>query len=87
MSDLPSSAAESLVWPYSNVYAIELCLAHVRGIAEEATPDDLDREVELYGRTTTGRRVLLRLLVHLNEHTGQLVAYARSIDVTPPWSR
>lgn len=66
---------------------LERALAHARGIAEEATPDELDREVELFGRTTTARRVLLRLLVHVNEHTGQLVAYARSIGVTPPWSR
>ncbi len=62
-------------------------LAHARGVVEDITPERLDREVELFGRTTTARSVLLRLLVHVNEHEGQLVAYARSIGVTPPWSR
>lgn len=66
---------------------LERALAHAREAATGVAPEALDREVELFGRTTTARRVLLRLLVHLNEHTGQLVAYARSLDVTPPWSR
>lgn len=69
------------------VEELERALAHARESATGVAPESLDREVELFGRTTTARRVLLRLLVHLNEHTGQLVAYARSIGVTPPWSR
>ena len=31
--------------------------------------------------------VLLRLLIHTNEHMGQSVAYARMIGVVPPWSQ
>ena len=30
--------------------------------------------------------LLLILLSHSHEHLGQLIAYARSNDVTPPWS-
>lgn len=30
---------------------------------------------------------LLALLEHNGEHKGQLIAYARSNDVTPPWSK
>ena len=29
----------------------------------------------------------LRIIVHANEHMGQLVAYARMTGVVPPWSR
>jgi len=29
----------------------------------------------------------LRIIVHANEHMGQLVAYARMTGVTPPWSK
>jgi uncharacterized damage-inducible protein DinB len=31
--------------------------------------------------------VYLRIIVHANEHMGQLVAYARMTGVVPPWSR
>lgn len=66
---------------------LERALAHARGVVEGLEAEELDREVDLFGRATTPRGVLLRLLVHVNEHTGQMVAYARSIGVTPPWSR
>jgi len=29
----------------------------------------------------------LRIIVHANEHMGQLIAYARMTGVTPPWSK
>ena len=51
---------------------------------ERAIADDLERENERFG---TVRGVLLRALVHANEHLGQLVAYGRSNGVVPPWSR
>lgn len=68
------------------VAELERALAHAREVVEGMEAEALDREVDLFGRATTARAVLLRLLVHVNEHTGQLVAYARSVGVTPPWS-
>lgn len=47
---------------------------------------DLDREVELGSPTTVGD-VWIRATVHLHEHLGQSIAYARSNAVVPPWSR
>jgi uncharacterized damage-inducible protein DinB len=29
----------------------------------------------------------LRIIVHANEHMGQLIAYARMAGVVPPWSK
>jgi uncharacterized damage-inducible protein DinB len=29
----------------------------------------------------------LRIIVHDNEHMGQLVAYARMSGIVPPWSK
>jgi uncharacterized damage-inducible protein DinB len=46
----------------------------------------LDEEIELFGPPMSKRAVLLILLSHSHEHLGQLIAYARSNDVTPPWS-
>jgi len=50
-------------------------------------PKDLERKVQLFKRDTTAEAVYLRLLVHNNEHMGQLIAYARMSGVKPPWSK
>jgi uncharacterized damage-inducible protein DinB len=50
-------------------------------------PDDLGRKVKVMGRDATVDGMYLRILVHANEHMGQLVAYARTTGVTPPWSK
>lgn len=50
-------------------------------------PADLARKVHIADRNATVDGVYLRILVHANEHMGQLVAYARMTGVAPPWSR
>lgn len=49
-------------------------------------PADLSRKVTVMGRDATVDGMYLRILVHANEHMGQLVAYARFNGVVPPWS-
>ncbi len=51
------------------------------------TPKDLERKVEFVKRNTTAEAVYLRLLIHCNEHMGQLIGYARMTGETPPWSK
>ena len=56
--------------------------------AVPAIPDaDLDKMVNFFGHDLTTRAVLIILDGHLNEHLGQLVAYARSNKIVPPWSK
>jgi len=52
-----------------------------------AKPDDLRRKVHIADRDATVDGIYLRIVVHANEHMGQLVAYARMTGVTPPWSK
>jgi uncharacterized damage-inducible protein DinB len=49
-------------------------------------PKDLDRKVRVMDRDATVDGMYLRILVHANEHMGQLIAYARMTGVVPPWS-
>lgn len=51
------------------------------------TPQDLQRKVHIADRDATVDGIYLRILVHDNEHMGQLVAYARMTGVVPPWSK
>ncbi|MGA8029597.1 MAG: DinB family protein [Bryobacteraceae bacterium] len=51
------------------------------------TSADLQRKVKVENRDATVDGIYLRILVHANEHMGQLVAYARMNGVVPPWSQ
>ncbi len=51
------------------------------------SPKELERKVDFLKRSTTAGDVYLRLIIHCNEHMGQLVAYARMTGTTPPWSK
>jgi len=47
----------------------------------------LQRKVTVERREATVDGIYLRILVHANEHMGQLIAYARMNGIVPPWSR
>jgi uncharacterized damage-inducible protein DinB len=42
--------------------------------------------VTLFGQTFTRQQALILTATHLHEHLGQLIAYARTNGVKPPWS-
>lgn len=50
-------------------------------------PGALQRKVRIDHQNTAVDAVYLRLLVHANEHMGQLIAYARMNGIVPPWSK
>jgi hypothetical protein len=54
------------------------------------TPDErLDATIAFFGptRLDTIRVAWIGTVTHLHEHLGQLIAYARSNKVAPPWSK
>lgn len=64
-------------------------LARSLGAVKEAftntSDEDLAKPGHVFGELSTARRVYLRMLVHMNEHMGQLVAYTRSMGNPAPW--
>ena len=50
-------------------------------------PKDLERKVHVADRDATVDGMYLRIIVHANEHMGQLIAYARMNGIVPPWSK
>ena len=49
-------------------------------------PGDLQRKVKVMNRDATVDGMYLRIIIHANEHMGQLIAYARVNGIVPPWS-
>ena len=64
---------------------LEKSFAFLRQSLGATTPDQLGREVRLFGQPFTNQFAWLMATTHLHEHLGQLIAYARSNNVKPPW--
>jgi uncharacterized damage-inducible protein DinB len=75
-----TSKAEVINWLKRSLDAVKS--AHLA-----VTPKDLERKVHIADRDATVDGMYLRILVHANEHMGQLIAYARMSGVAPPWSK
>lgn len=51
------------------------------------TPDsELEVQIDFFGQKMTKRGGMLILAAHSHEHLGQLIAYARANNITPPWT-
>ena len=74
-----TSKAEVIRWLKRSLDAVKQ--AHL-----EEKPKDLQRKVHIADRDATVDGMYLRIIVHANEHMGQLIAYARMTGVVPPWS-
>ena len=68
------------------VAALKASFAFVIDFVKNAPADRLDEDIDMFGRPTTYRGVLLETAVHLHEHLGQSISYARASGVKPPWS-
>jgi len=75
-----TSKPEVIAWLKRSLEAVKQ--AHLA-----AVPKDMSRKVKVNGRDATVDGMYLRIIVHANEHMGQLVAYARMTGVVPPWSK
>ena len=62
-------------------------LDYVKTERAKLKPDEFARKVKIADRIATLDGMYLRVIIHENEHMGQLIAYARTMGVTPPWSK
>lgn len=75
-----TAKAQVIDWLKRSLDAIKTAHAAVK-------PADLQRKVTIENRDATVDGIYLRILVHANEHMGQLIAYARMNGIVPPWSK
>ena len=64
---------------------LEKSFAFLKLALGTVTPEQLSKEVRLFGMPFTNQSAWLMATTHLHEHLGQLIAYARSNSVKPPW--
>lgn len=75
-----TSKAEVINWLKRSLQTVQA--AHLM-----ETAAGFKRKVKVNGRDADVDGMYLRIIVHANEHMGQLVAYARMTGVVPPWSQ
>jgi uncharacterized damage-inducible protein DinB len=80
MEKTVTSKADVIGWLKRSLQAVKE--AHL-----SEKPDDLQRKVHIMDRDATVDGMYLRIIVHANEHMGQLIAYARMTGVAPPWTK
>jgi uncharacterized damage-inducible protein DinB len=86
-ADLNSQDLEKTVTAKADVIAwLKRSLNAVKTAHAGLKPGEVGRKVKVNGRDATVDGMYLRIIVHANEHMGQLIAYARMNGITPPWS-
>lgn len=82
-----STAFENRNLPRDSVVAeLRRSFAFVKQSLQGATPASLSAPVTMFGQPFTGQSGWILTVTHLHEHLGQLIAYARTNGVKPPWS-
>jgi uncharacterized damage-inducible protein DinB len=84
--DLKESMEKTVTTKANVVKWLKRSLEAVRAAHASVTPADLQRKVHIADRDATVDGMYLRIIIHANEHMGQLIAYARMTGVVPPWS-
>lgn len=88
ISDYPSTMAyeKQALTKAQVIAALEASFVHVHQGLGKTTPANMTEMIPFFGQQWTRQRAALLTVVHLHEHLGQGIAYARSNNVKPPWS-
>ena len=85
-ADLTDDAEKQATSKAEVIHWLRRSLEAVKDAHLKETPEHLARKLKIEGRNSTVDWIYLRIIIHSNEHMGQLVAYARMTGVVPPWS-
>ena len=80
MEKTVTAKADVIDWLKRSLDAVKTARASLK-------PGDQERSVKIFGRDAHVDGMYLRIIVHANEHMGQLIAYARMNGIVPPWSK
>jgi hypothetical protein len=83
----PQGKPEPITDPAQMQEALRSSYADLRKALAGLSQDDLNTSVKLFGRDTSKQGGTLMLIMDQHEHLGQSIAYARTNNVVPPWSK
>jgi uncharacterized damage-inducible protein DinB len=66
---------------------LQQSFAHLKAAMSASASRSSSDTVSLFGQQRTLQQLWVLTATHLHEHLGQAIAYARSNNVVPPWSR
>ena len=66
---------------------LDASFKHLHEAMGLTTDANLTENIKFFGQDWSRQRAMLATVTHLHEHLGQMIAYGRSNNVAPPWSR
>ncbi len=60
---------------------------HLHSAMALTTDSNLGEKMKFFGMDWSRQKAMVATVTHLHEHLGQAIAYARSNNVVPPWSK
>lgn len=85
--DVNMKEIEQITGKENVVAAINKSFAFILDKIGQIPTADFEKEVDMGFAKMSTLSAMLIVLEHVGEHKGQLIAYARSNGVTPPWSK
>jgi uncharacterized damage-inducible protein DinB len=86
-ADLTDNMEKSVTAKADVINWLKRSLDAVKTARAQLKPGDLQRKVKVDGKEVSVDGMYLRIIIHDNEHMGQLIAYARMNGIVPPWSQ
>jgi uncharacterized damage-inducible protein DinB len=71
----------------ATIAALRASFVHLRKAMSGITESRFADTIKVFGQEFTNRQFMILTATHMHEHLGQMIAYARSNNVKPPWSR
>ena len=70
----------------ATIAELEKSFAFVKKSLSDTGGDKLTAPITMFGTTISAQKAWILTTTHIHEHLGQLIAYARSNGIAPPWS-
>lgn len=73
--------------PDAAIREMQSSFAYLKKAMQDTPAADLTAKKKVFGQEMTMQQLWIMATTHLHEHLGQMIAYARSNGVKPPWSQ
>ncbi len=83
----PRKFDETILTKADTIQTLKESIAFVKNAVKHMNEESLNENVQMFGNEVPRMQAVLLIGGHNFEHLGQLIAYARSSGVVPPWSQ